>query len=277
MAQASGSLMNGMLQQRDDLNTPPDWMGPPANLPWGGSQTPGVPPSVTPTFPTSNGPTPPPNTETKPGNADDSTKTTNTNPTDQSGGGPAPDYLAYNKNTGMPPWLADIYNQAGVKALDAGTGFKDWRYWSDKQDQADRLKADLAGRGPDQPGPGDWGNTSGRGGSGSGAPTSLGSMGNLMSMMLGPTAMGYNAFGPQGNQIPYDSSMGVPSSNPGDYPVNFSNIPLAGSTQSGSGTPSQHFDDSLSYHDQGTGQDVTSNMSSTLMRQLLGSLIPGAK
>lgn len=192
-----------------------------------------------------------------------------------SGSSNANDYSSYNNGLGMPSWLSDIYNQAGVKALDRGTGFKDWQYWSDKQDQAARLKADLAGNGPDQPGPGDSGNTSGRGGSGggSGQGVSLGSMNNLISMMMGPMAAAYNAFGPQGNQIPYDGSMAVPSSNINDYPVS-SSIPLAGSGTSGAGfagTPSQSFTDQLNYTDQGTGQNITSQMSSTLLRKLLGN------
>lgn len=69
----------------------------------------------------------------------------------------------------MDPRLAQLYASKGITPGGSGAGFTDWQYWNDKIKTGDadyflnRLSADLAGNGTDQPGPGDAGNTSGRG------------------------------------------------------------------------------------------------------------------
>ncbi len=72
-------------------------------------------------------------------------------------------------DSSLPSGLAAIYKKYGVTDGGRGAGFTDAAYWADKPDQWQRLDADLAGTGPDQPGPKDTGAAlnSGRGGSGS--------------------------------------------------------------------------------------------------------------
>jgi hypothetical protein len=88
-------------------------------------------------------------------------------PTDNpNSSGPSGDVWA-----GINPQLVQIYQSMGIQNPgQRGAGFTDAAYWNDKPDQWQRLRADLAGNGPDEPGPGDVGNTSGRGG-GLGSPS----------------------------------------------------------------------------------------------------------
>ncbi len=71
---------------------------------------------------------------------------------------------------GMDPALWNVYKDSGLTpSNDSGTGFADWQYWQKVgPSQYDRLKADIAGTGRDQPtgtpGSGVWGS------SGQGAP-----------------------------------------------------------------------------------------------------------
>ena len=78
---------------------------------------------------------------------------------------------------GMNPQLAAIYQKAGITPGARGTGFADWEYWNDKPSQYNRLTADLAGTGTDQPtgtpGQGAW-STSGQGQPGAPGMTSPG-------------------------------------------------------------------------------------------------------
>ena len=120
------------------------------------------------------------------------------------------DYSSYNTGLGMPSWLSDIYNKAGVKANDRGAGFTDWQYWADKPDQAQRLAADLAGSGPDKPGPLDSGASLGSGAGGSaGGATGMGG-GDYNSMMY---QMLNNLLGQVGSPMPQNftisNNMGI--------------------------------------------------------------------
>jgi hypothetical protein len=99
---------------------------------------------------------------------------------------------------GIDPRLADLYNTAGLTPGGQGTGFADWQYWQDKMTQPgndpnyfiNRLQADLAGTGTDQPtgtpGEGAWsksGQNQPQGPIGGGALMSL--MGGGMNVMPG--------------------------------------------------------------------------------------------
>lgn len=83
-----------------------------------------------------------------------------------------------NMPQGIDPRLAQLYQKYGLQPGDRGTGFADWQYWQNdalKNASGDwnyiinRLDADLAGNGQDQPtgtpGSGSW-SSSGRGGGG---------------------------------------------------------------------------------------------------------------
>lgn len=72
---------------------------------------------------------------------------------------------------GMDPALWNVYKGSGLTPGGAGSGFADWQYWQNVgPSQYDRLKADIAGTGRDQPtgtpGSGVW-STSGQGAPGS--------------------------------------------------------------------------------------------------------------
>lgn len=94
---------------------------------------------------------------------------------------------------GIDPALAAIYQGSGLNPADRGTGFADWQYWQGVgPSQYDRLKADIAGTGSDQPtgtpGSGSW-STSGAGA----APT-------------GAAASGSNGLSLPGNANPADTN-----------------------------------------------------------------------
>lgn len=95
---------------------------------------------------------------------------------------------AASPNSGLPQWLQDVYSKAGVTDGGRGAGFTDGAYWSDKQDQAGRLAADLAGTGTDQPGPKDSG-ASLNSGKGSPVPGGGAMAGGAPANMLGNLSM----------------------------------------------------------------------------------------
>lgn len=84
----------------------------------------------------------------------------------------------------MDPALKNIYTQGGLTPAGRGTGFADWQYWQDVgPSQYNRLAADIAGTGSDQPtgtpGAGAW-MSSGRNATGGGtAGTFGGSLGGF--------------------------------------------------------------------------------------------------
>lgn len=108
------------------------------------------------------------------------------NPADPAATAAAAPPAASAANGHLPQWLQDIYNAAGVTDGGAGAGFTDGAYWSDKQSQADRLKADLAGTGNDQPGPKDAGAALG---SGKNPPPGWGGVGGATSAPAGSSVL----------------------------------------------------------------------------------------
>jgi hypothetical protein len=86
------------------------------------------------------------------------------------GAAPAAPAATSGMPAGMDPALWNVYKDSGLTpSNDSGTGFADWQYWQKVgPSQYDRLKADIAGTGRDQPtgtpGSGVWAS------SGQGAP-----------------------------------------------------------------------------------------------------------
>lgn len=99
---------------------------------------------------------------------------------------------------GIDPRLAALYQKSGMTPGGRGTGFSDWQYWQDKMNSGDadyflnRLSADLAGTGTDQPtgtlGHGAWDNS---GASDRNNPGPTQPPGGVINTLLPPPQTGY--------------------------------------------------------------------------------------